>query len=305
MSHVFGPVPSRRLGFSLGVDLLKPKTCTMDCVYCELGRTTDKTVTRARFVDPEAVLIELEERLRTCPRVDFITVSGSGEPTLSIDLGRIIEGIRRTSDAPVAVLTNGSLLGDPAVREELGGAAVVAPSLDAVSPEAFEAVNRPHSVLDPARIVDSLVELKRDFAGEVWLESLFVSGANDCPGEVGRIAAAVAAIGPDRVHVNTIARPPADSAVRPVEAARLAEISARLGPRAEIIAQSVRQPRLPVGGDLAEIVVAMAERRPVTVRDVATATGKSMTDAAEFLSALADEGRLELVLHGETMYYRA
>lgn len=305
MSRVFGPVPSRRLGFSLGVDPVAPKTCTMDCVYCELGRTTDRTVSRTSFVDLDAILRELEERLGECPRLDFITVSGSGEPTLSTDLGRLIDGIRRLSDTPVAVLTNGSLFGDPDVRAELARAAVVAPSLDAVSPEAFEKVNRPHPSLDPAAIARSIAEFTRAFSGEVWLESLFVSGLNDDPGEVEGMAKAIEAIGPDRVHVNTIVRPPAHPDVRPVEAARLLEIARRLGPRAEIIARPADRTQPPARGDVAELIVAMAKRRPVTIGDVAMATGTSLADAAKHLSALTDEGRLELVRHGETLYYKA
>lgn len=305
MSRVFGPVPSRRLGLSLGVDLLVPKTCSMDCVYCELGRTTDRTVTRARFVDVDAVLDELGRRLTECPRPDFVTLSGSGEPTLSSDLGKTIEGVRRLCDVPVAVLTNGSLLTDPGVRSELAGAQVVAPSLDAVSREAFERVNRPHPSLDPAAIARSIAEFREGFEGDVWLETLFVSGLNDGPGEVARIAEAIEAISPDRVHVNTIARPPADSDSYPVDEARLTEICALLGPRAEIIAAPTAKARAPVTGDVAEHIVAMAERRPVTVGDVAAATGSSLAEAAKILSALHDEGRLELVRHGETLYYRA
>lgn len=305
MSHVFGPVPSRRLGFSLGVDLLVPKICSMDCVYCELGRTTRKTVTRERFVDPEAVLDELERRLAECPSPDFVTISGSGEPTLSIDLGRIIDGVRRLCDVPVAVLTNGSLLGAPDVASELAAAQVVAPSLDAVSREAFERVNRPHPSLDAAAIVRSLAAFRAGFSGEVWLEALFVSGMNDDPAEIGRIAAAIEAIAPDRVHVNTIARPPADSDALPVEPDRLADVCRRLGPRAQVIAVPAKRARPHARGEVAENVIAMAERRPITVDDVAAVTGTSLAEAAKILSTLRDEGRLELVRHGETLYYRA
>ena len=305
MSHVFGPVPSRRLGFSLGVDPLVPKTCTMDCVYCELGRTTDRTVSRSRFVDIDSVLRELEERLRECPHLDFITVSGSGEPTLSLDLGELVEGIARLSDSPIAVLTNGSLLGDPSVRAGLSGAAVVAPSLDAVSPRAFEVVNRPHPSLDPADSIRSMAEFRRDFAGEVWMESLFVAGLNDDEEEVALISRALEQIGPDRVHVNTIARPPADVGALRVEETRLRDIARRLGPRAEVIAAPARGIQPQARGDIDELIVAMAERRPVTAGDVASAIGTNLVDASKRLSDLVEDGRLELVRHGETLYYRA
>ncbi len=127
MKHVFGPVPSRRLGFSLGVDLVVPKTCTLDCIYCELGPTTDRTVTRRPYVPVDGILEELRARLAEHPDIDFITLSGSGEPTLNSDIGGLIEGIKAMTDVPVAVLTNGTLLTDPDVRAALAGADVVDP----------------------------------------------------------------------------------------------------------------------------------------------------------------------------------
>ncbi|MFH1502211.1 MAG: radical SAM protein [Candidatus Eisenbacteria bacterium] len=305
MSHVFGPVPSRRLGFSLGVDPVVPKTCTMDCVYCELGSTTDRTVCRARHVDPDEVLRELAARLSEGLSLDFVTLSGSGEPTLSSDLGTLIEGVRALTQVPVAVLTNGSLLADPDVRSALSRASVVVPSLDAVSPEAFERVNRPHPSLDPAEIVRSIETFTSGFDGEVWLETLIVEGMNDGYGEVELLGEAIRRIGPARVQVNTIVRPPADPDARPVERKRLSEIASRFGPRAEVIAPPSGPAQTRVSDSVGDTIIETATRRPVTVSDVARLIGTSHADAAKILDSMREEGRLDLVRHGETLYYKA
>lgn len=305
MRHVFGPVPSRRLGFSLGVDPVVPKTCTMDCVYCELGPTTDRTVTRCRYADPDSILRELEERLAEDQKLDFVTFSGSGEPTLSSDLAVLIEGAKRIASVPVAVLTNGSLLTDPDVRASLNGAAVVVPSLDAVSADAFERVNRPHPSLDPAGIVRALATFTAAFRGQVWLETLVVEGMNDDYGEIERIASAVRKIQPDRVQLNTVVRPPADEHARPVGQERLREIASIIGPRAEIIAPPSGSAQIVVGAAAEQRIVEMASRRPVTTIDVARAVGTSQAEAAKILETLVRGGLLELVRQEQTLYYRA
>lgn len=303
MKHVFGPVPSRRLGFSLGVDPVVPKTCTLDCVYCELGPTTECTVERKAYVPVDGILEELAARLAEGPDLDFITLSGSGEPTLNSDIGRLIDGIKAITDKPVAVLTNGTLLTDPGVREALARADVVAPSIDAVSQEVFERVNRPHPSLSAAAIVDGLKTFARDYRGRIWLEVVFVEGLNDDSGEVERIAGIIDAIEPDKVHVNTVVRPPAVSSARPLSHERLSEIAARLGPRADVIARPTGPSQSSVAADVAEVVASMAERRPVTVIDVARTAGLSAAAAAKLLNQLVDDGVLSVVRHGETVYY--
>jgi len=305
LQHVFGPVPSRRLGFSLGVDLVRPKTCTMDCVYCECGPTTDLTVTRSCPVDPHAALRELAGVLAERPQVDHVTLSGSGEPTLNACMDGFIRGIRALTDAPVAVLTNGSLMTDDAVVAALDLADVVLPSLDAVSPEAFARVNRPHASLDAADIARAIAAFSRSARPQVWLECVFVSGMNDDDYEVGLLAGAVADIAPERVHVNTVVRPPALPDARPASAVRLAAIAKRLGPRAEVIATPPSSRQRHMGGDEASLVVAMAARRPITVDDVATALGVTRERAEEMLGEFVREDLLTLVPHGGKLYHKA
>lgn len=304
MKHVFGPVPSRRLGLSLGVDIIVPKTCTMDCVYCELGPTTNRTVERACYVDVDEVARELEERLREHPAVDFVTLSGSGEPTLNADFRRAVTAIRALTDAPVAVLTNGSLVTDPDVRAGLALVDVVAPSVDAVSPGAFEAVNRPDPALDPREIIDALAAFGKDFRGQLWLETVLVAGMNDDSDELRRIRDAIERIAPDRVHVNTVVRPPADSSAMPLSPAALRSAAARLGPLACVIAPTSVTAAPPLGEE-GDLVVAMAERRPVTVSDVARSLGSSQAHAAKILGRLLDEDRIRVVTHDRKQYYRA
>lgn len=302
MKHVFGPVPSRRLGYSLGLDAIPAKVCTMDCVYCELGPTTDRTVCRKEWVDVDAILSDLEERLAEGVRVDTVTLSGSGEPTLNSRLGELIAGARRLSDRPVAVLTNASLMPDEPVRRALMTADIVAPSLDAVTPELFERINRPHPSLDVGGIERAIREFTRDFQGRVLLEIVFVRGLNDTPDEVERLRRAVEDIQPDVVHVNTVVRPPAVEGITGLSAAELRAIARSLGPRAEVIAGAALAAQ--AGSEGAEAaLIDMASRRPVTLEDVSSALGMSRAEAAKFLASMVDRGLLELVRHDQKQYY--
>ncbi|MCD6287955.1 MAG: radical SAM protein, partial [Candidatus Hydrogenedentes bacterium] len=219
MSYVFGPVPSRRLGRSLGVDLVPFKTCTYDCIYCQLGRTTNKTMERKEWVPLEEVMAELQEKL--CCRPDYITLSGSGEPTLYSRIDELIENIRSITDTPIAALTNGSLLWQKDVRDQLMAADLVVPSLDAGSATMFAAVNRPRQDITFDRLLEGLVEFREQFTGKLWLEVFLLAGYTADTSEVRRIAKHIEVIRPDRVQLNTVARPPAETFALPVTQERL------------------------------------------------------------------------------------
>ncbi len=302
MKHVFGPVPSRRLGLSLGIDLLTPKICTMDCIYCELGPTTDRRIERGRFVDLGELLDELRARLAEGPDVDYVTFSGSGEPTLSLDLGAAIDGVRAVTDAKIAVLTNGSLMTDPDVRKALMKTDVVIPSVDAVSREAFQRINRPAPGLDPEAIVEGIATFTAEFDGEVWLETVIVKGMNDDPQEVARLTAAADLISPAKIHVNTVVRPPAVAGTEAVDDDRLQKIARALGPHAEVIASPNVRSHV-FAADSVEVIVDMAARRPVTISDIASVLGVSPGEAAKIVGSLLDGKRLEVVRHGDLLYY--
>ena len=190
--YIFGPVPSRRLGRSLGVDLVPYKTCTFDCIYCDLGRTTHKTTFRQPFVSPEEIQKELELTLSVLDKKpDFITLSGSGEPTLNSNIGEIIRGVKEITSIPVAVLTNSSLLTLEEVRKDLLEADLVLPSLDAITPSLFEYINRPHSSLRIEEILSGLIQFRKQYRGQIWLEILFCRGVNDGKDEIEKLKEAI------------------------------------------------------------------------------------------------------------------
>ncbi|OPY51359.1 MAG: molybdenum cofactor biosynthesis protein A [Methanosaeta sp. PtaU1.Bin060] len=229
MSYLFGPVLSRRLGLSMGVDLLKYKTCNLDCIYCELGRTSCLTTCRGRFVPPEKVLREI--RVRRDDAFDHLTFAGSGEPTLSSDLGSIVRAAKELVNVPVAVITNSTLLASPAVRRELASADVILPSLDAATANTFQRINRPAQGLRIDEIIDGLKALRKEFGGEIWLEVMLVKGVNE--EEADLISKAAESTCPDRIQLNTVVRPPAEP-VQPLLESEMQDIL-KLFPEAELI----------------------------------------------------------------------
>ncbi len=289
--YAFGPVPSRRLGRSLGVDLVPPKTCTFDCVYCQLGRTTDLTVETC-LPGPG----RRGARRRRAPargQPDYLTVSGSGEPTLHSEIGEVVRGLHELSDVPVAVLTNGSLLYLPEVRRALRAADRVIPSLDAPDETLFRAVNRPHPALTFDLLVEGLVRFRDEYEGFLALEVLLLGGVTDTADAVARMAPLVERIAPDVVQLGTVIRPPAEADVRAVPAEVLHERAALL-PGVVEVTVDVAPP--PVDAPLAAVAadaVGLVARRPCTVDDVAAGLGIHPGEALKLLRALSLEGRVE------------
>lgn len=292
--HVYGPVPSRRLGRSLGVDLVPYKTCTYDCVYCQLGRTTDLTVERRAHVDADAVLEEIECALGSVQRPHYITLAGSGEPTLDLGIGDIIAGIKGFSDVPVAVLTNGSLLWMAEVRDALMGADLVIPSLDAGDRSWFYRVNRPHSSIDFEAMVEGIETFTRAFTGEVWLEVMLLAGATGTPEQVAAIAERVRRIAPDRVQLNTAWRPPAEASVHPLPDVRLERFASAFPGMVDIVAE--RPERLLESAGAAGIedddILTLVSRRPCTLEDIADGLGAHVAEVLKHLDALRTAGRV-------------
>ncbi len=210
LRYIYGPVPSRRLGRSLGIDLVPFKTCTYDCVYCQLGRTTNKTLKRAEYIAVPDILRELEEKLTSADRPDYISLAGSGEPTLNSGIGELIRQIKKLTDIPVAVLTNGSLLWQDEVQDALMAADLVLPSLDAGDEFLFGYVNRPHRDITFMRMIGGIATFAKRFPGEVWLEILLLAGVTGIASEVKKIAALANHIKPTRIQLNTAWRPCAE-----------------------------------------------------------------------------------------------
>lgn len=303
MSHVFGPVPSRRLGRSLGVDLVPFKTCSYDCIYCQLGQTTNKTVERRQWVPLNDVLEELKGKLASKP--DYITLSGSGEPTLYSRLGELIAGIRAMTDVPVAVLTNGSLLWQEEVRRQLMDAHLVIPSLDAGHTRMFQAVNRPHESLSFDRMLEGLIDFREDYYGEYWLEVFLLAGHTAVESEVSRITECVQRIKPDRVQLNTATRPTAEDYAVMVDRARMADIAGRFEPPAEVIAdyRGVHaQSDFKAGR---EGVREMIQRRPCSLDDIAEGLNMHRNEAIKYVEELSAEGVLTKRTSGGKLFYIA
>jgi wyosine [tRNA(Phe)-imidazoG37] synthetase (radical SAM superfamily) len=252
--RVYGPVPSRRLGFSLGVDLLPFKTCSMDCVYCQLGSQGRTTVRRREFVPVRTILAQIRAALAKGKPVDAITFSGSGEPTLHSGLGRIIAGIRRLTDVKVVLLTNSSSLTGARARRDAAAADIVVPSLDAATPGVFAKINRPHAGLTVEKTINGLIAFRREFKGRIWLEIMLVKGVNDGPAHLRALKKAIARIRPDRVQLNTVVRPPAEKNARPLTRQELEAVREALGGEAEIIADFAREKPMGAPADPAEAI---------------------------------------------------
>ena len=301
MGHIFGPVPSRRLGRSLGVDLVPFKTCTYDCIYCQLGRTTNKTVERRQWVPLDDVLAELKKKLTTRP--DYITLSGSGEPTLFSRLDELIAGIRSMTDIPVAVLTNGSLLWRDEVRSQLMDAHLVIPSLDAGHSSLFQAVNRPHESISFDRMLEGLIAFREEYYGEYWLEVFLLAGHTAMDSEISKIAECVGRIKPDRVQLNTATRPTAEEYAVMVDRRRMGDLAAGFDPPAEVIAdyRGVHaQSDFKAGRDS---VLEMIQRRPCSLEDIADGLGMHRNEAIKYVEELSTEGLTEKRSCGGRLFY--
>jgi len=301
--RIYGPVPSRRLGFSLGVDILPFKTCSFDCVYCQLGRAGKKQVRRARYFSCPELIAQIRQALESGRRIDHITFSGSGEPTLNTLLGPLIREIKKLTPVPVAVLTNAAHLGLETVRRALRSADVVVPSLDAATAAAFRRVNRPEPSIRIEDIIAGLEKFRKEFSGEIWLEIMLVKGANDSPQDITALKRAVDRIRPDRVQLNTVVRPPAEAWAKPLGRRELERIRKELGGKAEVVVDFRKRPRRTDSGDLEGKILAMVERRPVTAEDIAAGLGTTAVEVRRRLRSLLRRGRVRAVRHKGTAYY--
>lgn len=304
-TYVYGPVPSRRLGFSLGVDILPFKTCTLDCVYCQLGSSSRTTVRRRAFFDPKDVLDQVRKAISSGGHIDHITFSGSGEPTLNRSLGGIIRGIKKMTDIPVAVLTNATLLSRTDVREALRAADIVVPSFDAATPGLFRRVNRPHRSLSLDRTLKGLAEFRRRYKGEIWLEIMLVKGMNDSPAHVRKLKEAIAAIRPDRVQLNTVVRPPAVKNAGPLSTAEMEKIREAIGEGCEVVADFPKTAQAPSREGLEAAILSMVRRRPVTAEDIAASLGRDRASVFKVLASLVSAKKVRRALFkGKTFFIK-
>jgi wyosine [tRNA(Phe)-imidazoG37] synthetase (radical SAM superfamily) len=302
--RIFGPVPSRRLGSSLGIDVIPHKTCTFDCVYCECGATTDKTCERREFYPLLELLEELESHLfQMEEKPDVVTLSGSGEPTLYSPLGELIEGIKRIAGLPVAVITNSSLLWMPDVRDELSRADIVLPSLDAATRDAFGRINRPHERCNLTRIIEGLERFLEEYRGTALLEILLIEGYNTDAANLEALKTAIARMRVDRIQLNTALRPGTEKRIEPMDAASMEQIRDFFGPRCEIIASAKttrmrHEERILVG-----IVMPMLDRRPCTAEDIGAVLGIAPVEIIKLMNGLKEAGKVTERSHGGVVFY--
>jgi wyosine [tRNA(Phe)-imidazoG37] synthetase (radical SAM superfamily) len=304
--YLYGPVPSRRLGRSLGIDLVPFKTCTYDCIYCQLGRTTSKTMERRPYAPIHDILDELKIKLATGEAPDYISLAGSGEPTLHSEIGELIGKIRELTEIPVAVLTNGSLLYLPEVREDLMRADLVIPSLDAGDHTIFQYVNRPHREISFDNMVNGLIDFTDDYPGQVWLEVLLVSGVTSMAADVEKIAGWANKISPARVQLNTVCRPAAEDYACAVACNQMNNLAGLFAGKVEIISDEHTSLYSNNGLRLATAreIIDLLARRPCTLDGICSGLGLHPHEAVKIIKILVDEKRIKTLRADHDVFYK-
>jgi len=327
MNHIFGPVNSRRLGRSLGVDLFQDKICTLNCIYCEVGATVQLTCERGEYASTRDIKAEIDAYCQDQERVaelDFITVTASGEPTLHAHFGEILAYLKKTAAKPVAVLTNGTTLTDPGIRREMSRADVVIPSLDSALSSGFRKIDRPAACVDLELVIEGLATFSHQYQGRIWLEILFARNINDSPEEVEALRRAVKRMRLDRIQLNTVARPPLESFALPLERERMADIACQFrrdnpSRPVDLLAFQASQDdekeepkkfffnldREAERQSFTVELVEMLKRRPCTAADINRTFHLGGAEKVELLlDTLVQDGRIQKRTHGDRVYYQ-
>ena len=305
--HLFGPVPSRRLGMSLGVDLVPKKVCSLNCVYCEVGRTTTLTIDRKEYIKYNEVIDELTNYFNNNPDPDYITFSGYGEPTLNIRIGDIIQFIKQNKPGiPIAILTNGTLLYDKKVREELMDADVVLPSLDAATEKVFLKINRPPKTLTLDKYIQGLITFRKEFKGKIWLEIFILPEYNDNEKELIALKKAIVKINPDSVQLNTLDRPGIKDNLRSATKEELQKIIDfwKLDNVEIISAPLERKDIQSYRKDAETAIIETIGRRPCTLDDLSKILGLHVNEINKYLDVLEAENKIEVVKLKRGIFYQ-
>ena len=298
MKYVFGPVPSRRLGQSLGIDPVPLKTCNWNCVYCQLGRTRPLINERKNFFPPEEIIDQVKEALEAHKpgEINWVTFVGSGETTLHASIGEMIHQVKTLTTLPVAVITNGSLLYLPEVREELLEADAVLPTLDAGNAILYRKINRPHPAITYNRIIDGLISFREQYPGKLWIEVMLIKDLNDTEVELKRIAGKLARIHPDEVHILQPDRPPTEPWVRPTDEEGLLRAQAILGNIARVVHPAAGTFDLSGSEDLVDAIVGIVTRHPMRETElVETLADWSQENIVDTLNRLEQSGRAQVI----------
>jgi len=303
--YLYGPVPSRRLGLSLGVDIVPLKVCTLDCIYCQLGKCSKKTVERAEYIPIEPVIAELTEKLTQPIHADFITIAGSGEPTLNSQLGKILAAVKKNTNIPLAVLTNGTLFYRKEVRADCAKADVVLPSLDAGDEQTFRKINRPHADISIEKLVSGLEAFRNEFAGQIWLEVFLVGGLNTDNEQITAIKALIERISPDKVHLNTAVRPTAKRGLPKVTPQQIQTIATSLGEACEIVADFSPDHHPIETRTTPKDVFSMLKRRPCSLADISAGLSIPPNLTVKHLTNLLQQGLIESYQQNSVRFFRA
>ncbi len=303
--YLFGPVPSRRLGVSLGIDLVPYKTCDLDCIYCECGKTTCLTVERKEYVPVRDVLKELKNYLQEKPDLDYITFSGSGEPTLHSRINLVINFIKDYFPLyKVAVLTNSTFLTQSRVREQLKRADVVIPSLDAISEQIFRKINRPHDGLVCRDVISGIRQFRREYRGELWLEIMIVPGLNDTETELGLLKETIQEIKPDRVQLGTLDRPGTEPWVKAASRKDMERIATVLGGFNIIGKFASSRLVTGIGRNREKDIMMLLKRRPCTAEDIAHILQLRLLEVNKFLKLLLETKQIDYEEQGRGKFYK-
>lgn len=305
--YLFGPVPSRRLGMSLGIDLVPHKVCSLNCIYCECGSTTKLTIDRKEYVSYDIVIKELEHYFRNNTAPDYITFSGSGEPTLNSRIGDVIQFIKHNIPGiPIAVLTNGTLLYQKQVRKELLEADVVLPSLDAASDWTFRKINRPFHKPNINKYIKGLVDFRNEFKSQIWLEVFIIPGYNDNINDLDLLKKAFERINPESIQLNTLDRPGAVSKIRSASREELQHIVDYWQlENIEIVAMSAeRRDIKSYREDIETAILETVQRRPCTLDDLAKILGLHINEINKYLDVLESDGKIDTVRRKSRIFYK-
>ncbi|MGC8966244.1 MAG: radical SAM protein [Caldimicrobium sp.] len=305
MSLLFGPVKSRRLGLSLGVELVPSKICSMDCLYCEVGKTTTLTTLRASYLPWEEIEKALYEAKEREEEYEVLTFTGSGEPTLNIHFERAVEFARNLIKKPISVLTNSSTLNIETVRRALSEVDYVLASLDAAREKSFKLVNRPAEGVSLKEIILGLKNLREEMKGELWLEILLVKGVNDSEEDLKVLREVIEYINPHKVQLNTVVRPPAYAVAKPLSFEELEKVRTFLGEKAEIITPKDKKIEgISFKRNLEELLFDYLSRRPAPLTEL-TEVFKDSEELKRVLQNLIKEGKIKRLLYQGEVYFSA
>jgi len=304
--YLFGPVPSRRLGISLGVDFIPYKTCSLDCIYCESGPTTDLTIERKEFYSAHLVIEELDSYLKTAPKLDYVTFSGAGEPTLFSKIGEVIAFLKREYPMyKIALITNATAFTTKELFDEVMSTDLIVPSIDAADQSTFQKINRPEASLNIIEILQHFYEFSKIYKGEIWLEVFIVKGVNDSFETLKEIKKWIEKIDPAKIQINSLDRPGAVAGLKKADIDTLLKVKTFFGKKSEIVVRRNSRSELNTLSQTSEeSILKNIKIRPMTLNDLISVTGVSKSDLLEIISVMESEGLISTNMIGENLFYK-